>query len=612
MSDCRDNLIVRLWIGGALILLMYISGYMIWYGNTPLGLFPALDGAQNLETARLLWNGMYEGGIFQRSPLYSIMLSWMYGAENATGISVLIMARLLNVFAVIASACMVGLTSSILWGSKRALVVGVALVGLNPVVLFFAGDPLDISMASCCMAVFLWVSVRAIKDGYIGWKDWLLGGLALGFGIALRPMFLFMGWFWPIYALIRSWKARHPVGSSKTFLLNGFLASIGVLGSYALNAWANLKWADELYFQQRGSGYTVWWGNGPESNGRFYTQRVELMDLEAWENPMIVESELVYAELSDKKEPYDEREMNRFFLREAARVVLGDPVRWVLLMAKKLHSLIHNHEQFDNKTYEFHKQISPWLRWNPIGWGLLLVFGVAGMWVLVRRKDENAWFLFIVFVLYSGVILATFTANRYRVPLVPLLAVLSSWVANPASNFGFGRRLGWLFPSFMCVLAVVVFAPFWGVKGDGSRDADYCLLARACHLSGDDVSAVRWADLALETMPCRNDIQGLRFVSRFNSWFFDEHASLSCEEISEELDRINHIEDRSPAAEFAFAIYEFKMGDTFRASERLLSISESHSLAREAFLTITNEREGVREQPWDRILSGCVDDFKIP
>ena len=82
MSDCRDNLIVRLWIGGALILLMYISGYMIWYGNTPLGLFPALDGAQNLETARLLWNGMYEGGIFQRSP--SIQLCFLGCMERRT------------------------------------------------------------------------------------------------------------------------------------------------------------------------------------------------------------------------------------------------------------------------------------------------------------------------------------------------------------------------------------------------------------------------------------------------------------------------------------------------------------------------------------------------
>lgn len=609
MSERFDHIDIRSGFFAVVLSAFYMAGYMIWYGNTPLGLYPALDGAQNLETGRLLWSGMYQGGIFQRSPFYSLLLAWMYGLEGFTGIDAAFWARVLNGFAVIVSAWMVGSASFLLWRSRRSVVFGVILVGMNPVVLFFAGDPLDISLASCCMAVFMWMNVRAIRARRFDGVGWLLGGLVLGLGIALRPMFLFMGWMWPIYAMLRYGMTRRKDLSWKSMILHGFLASVGLLGSYAFNGWANWRWGDQLYFQQRGSAYSVWWGNSPLSNGRYYTQSAELLDLQAWENPMVVESELIFAELSGRKGPFEEREINSYFLREAIQMVLDDPVSWMLLMTKKIQSLIHDHEQFDNKTYAFHKERSPWLKWNPIGWGMLMVTGVGGLWILMRRKDESGLFLIVVLVLYSGVILATFTANRYRVPLVPVLALLSSWLAHPLAGIRAGKRLDWTFPVLLSFVAIIVFGPFWGIKGKDSRDADYCLLARACHLSGDDVSAVHWADMALETVPWRNDIQGLRIVSRFNLWFFSQEQEISCEELRNELNRMNQLERRSPAVEFARGIYCYKLGETSTATNVLASIAEHHALAREALGVILQEpfydaEPAVR---WDRALSRCAD-----
>lgn len=608
MSERIDHIDMRSGLVAGVLSALYVTGYLIWYGNTPLGMYPALDGAQNLETGRLLWSGMYEGGIFQRSPFYSLLLSWMYGLEGVTGIAAAFWARGLNGFAVIVSAWMVGSASFLLWRSRRSVVFGVILVGMNPVVLFFAGDPLDISLASCCMAVFLWMNVRAIRTRHFNGVGWLLGGLVLGMGIALRPMFLFMGWTWPIYAMLRCCVTRRKDFAWQSMLLHGFLASVGVLGSYAFNGWANWRWADQLYFQQRGSGYSVWWGNSPLSNGRYYTQSAELMDLQAWENPMVVESELIFAELSGKKGPFDEREINSYFLREAVRMVLDDPVSWMLLMTKKIQSLIHDHEQFDNKTYAFHKEISPLLKWNPIGWGMLMVAGVGGLWILMRRKEESGLFLLGVLVLYSGVILATFTANRYRVPLVPVLALLSSWVAHPLAGIRAGKRLDWMLPSLLFIVSIIVFGPFWRIRGKDSRDADYCLMARAYHLSGDDAGAFRWAEMALEALPWRSDIQALRIVSRFNSWFFSQDQNISCEELRDELNRMNQLERASPAVEFARGIYCYKLGESSTAINVLASIAEHHALAREALGVILQEPVYNAEPSclWDRALSRCV------
>ncbi|MDD4347667.1 MAG: hypothetical protein PHF70_01070 [Opitutales bacterium] len=602
---------------GLLVLIVcfaYGLGYMVWYGNTPLGLHPALDGSQNLETARLIWSGTYDGGIFQRSPMYSLLLSWMVGLEEITGISTVSWARFLNFASVITTAWMVGLSSFLLWNNHRSLFLGVVLVGFNPVVLFFAGDPLDISMAGCCMAVFLWIYLNAAKMNRFDGKSWFLSGLVLGFGVALRPMFLFLGWVWPLYALITSRVYHRRECSWGCSLFHCFLAGVGVLGSYAFNGWANWKWADEVYFQQRGSGFSVWWGNGPESNGRFYTQGLELEGLQAWENPMIVESELIFAAISGETEPFSEDEMNRYFVREAVRGVWDDPFGWILLMTKKFQSLIHDHEQFDNKTYSFHKNRSPWLSWNPIGWGLITVLGVGGIWILVRRKDESLWFLLMVLMLYSGVILATFTANRYRVPLIPVLAVLSSWVAIPLKGFRLDKRMDWKLPVFLFALSIVVFGPFGGIRGEDSRDADYCLLARACHLSGDDDAALYWADLALKTMPWRSDMQSLRIVSRFNSWFFKQDENPPCEVLRLDLERIDATQRHSPAIEFARAMYLYKLGKITESIRNLAMIADSHPLAHEALAVIHQEStlDSERAAFWNAALRPCPDASAFP
>jgi hypothetical protein len=45
-------------------------------------------------------------------------------------------------------------------------------------------------------------------------------------------------------------------------------------------------------------------------------------------------------------------------------------------LGRKVYALLNDWEQYNNKTYAFHQARSPWLRWNPLSWGVLLVPGV--------------------------------------------------------------------------------------------------------------------------------------------------------------------------------------------------------------------------------------------
>ena len=109
-------------------------------------------------------------------------------------------------------------------------------------------------------------------------------------------------------------------------------------------------------------------------------------------------------------------------------------------MARKAYALLDNWEQYNNKTFAFHKARSPWLRWNPICWGALLVLGVAGAARLGAESPRAARALAAVAAAVAASILLFFVSARFRLPLAAVLAVLaggalaapSFWRAWPA------------------------------------------------------------------------------------------------------------------------------------------------------------------------------------
>src|SRR5690606_27536219 len=108
--------------------------------------------------------------------------------------------------------------------------------------------------------------------------------------------------------------------------------------------------------------------------------------------------------------------------------ILDNPVAWLKLEAFKLYAVFNDFEQYNNKTYSFHKSLSPWLRYNPISWGILLILAATCSSVLwhQKRRDLLAT-LFIAGAFGSGLLLYMASA-RFRLPLVPILAILTGGV----------------------------------------------------------------------------------------------------------------------------------------------------------------------------------------
>jgi hypothetical protein len=184
-------------------------------------------------------------------------------------------------------------------------------------------------------------------------------------------------------------------------------------------------------------------------------------------------------------------------------------------MARKLYALLNNWEQYNNKTYAFHKALSPWLSWNPACWGLILVLGVAGAARLGSESPGQAILISWVGLALVVSIALFFVSARFRLPLAALLAALSGgalasprfWMAWPLRSrvrLGIGAALA----------ALVAFSGFGGVADRSTYVQDHALLARAAYTVGDDALALSEATEALRLQPWHPDALAVAAAAR--------------------------------------------------------------------------------------------------
>ena len=189
-------------------------------------------------------------------------------------------------------------------------------------------------------------------------------------------------------------------------------------------------------------------------------------------------------------------------------------------MLKKLYSLVHNYEQYDNKTFSLQKSVSPLLFINPMGWGILITLATAGGLMLSFVRKASFIGIILLIGLYAVMVLATFTANRYRVPLVPLLAVLAAGVPKLYFRQDQYTRNEFITLAIASVMVgVITFVPFFGVAEKDTYLADYVLMANAAHRQGHDEDAIHWANLALAVDNQRDDVKEVAALSKFNQWY---------------------------------------------------------------------------------------------
>jgi hypothetical protein len=485
----------------AAVALFYAFGHLTWYLGTPLGRVPVLDERENLDLAEAIFGGTLPAAPFYRAPGYAVMLAGLrFAGVSAEGLfpAALAVGAMLHG----AGAALAASTARRWFGAASGLVAGL-LFALDPVFVHNATQALDGTLALTLflggLSCFAAAVARPDRPA-----PWAASGILWAAATLVRPNYLLVWLVVPGYAALRRGPRRLKVVAA---------ALSGVLLFGAAAAWQK-KVSGVAGFLPWQGAYNLWAANRPGSNGRYYTQHFSLPPALARANPARAESILLYEQESHGG-PQDIASMNAHWRQRFLDEVASHPLRWAHLMARKAYALLNNWEQYNNKTYAFHKARSPWLRWNPVGWGVLLVLAVVGGARLAADSPRDAAALAAVSAACAASVLLFYVSERFRLPLAAICAILAGGavgVRHFAKGWTNGRRAA--LAAFACAAGLIAFSSFGGVDDRATFVQDHVLLARAAYTVGDDATALCEANAALGLQPGHPDALAIAQAAR--------------------------------------------------------------------------------------------------
>lgn len=479
--------------------------HLSWYAGTPLGRVPVLDERENLALAEQIVGGSLPHEPFYRAMGYPLLLAGLRAGGLAAA-QLPLAALLLGVGLHALSAVLAGVLARRWFQDRRAGVIGGLLVAFDPVLVHYATQRLDATLG----LVFFLAGLACLRLEHTPPRPRAVIGASLCWALAAltRPQFLMV---WLLLPLLWTWRHRTRVG------LAGACGAV-VLGGglfVAQGFWQRTLSGQFRILPSQGA-YNLWVANQPGANGRYYRQTLDLSYPARSDNPARLESIALYQKETGTPGT-DIDEMNAHWRQRFTSQVIGHPAAWLGLLARKTYALLNDWEQYNNKTYAFHKARSPWLRWNPLGWGLLLVLGIAGAWRLQAQAPFLAHAVGVIAAAYAAGVVLFYVSARFRLPLAALLCVFAGGaLARPGfwRDLAPGRPL--LLAGSMLGAGLVAFSFFDGVRDARPFVQDHLLVARAAQTVGDDAEAWRHARAALALDPSRREADEFVVTSGFN------------------------------------------------------------------------------------------------
>jgi Dolichyl-phosphate-mannose-protein mannosyltransferase len=485
--------------------LAYGLAHFNWYAATPLGQVPVLDEKENLTLAAQVFGGTLPPEPFYRAMGYPLLLAGVRFA-GATAGQLPLAALLVGVVLHALSALLIARLAQRWFDDDRAGAVAGLLAAFNPVFVDSAMQRLDGTLGMVLFVAGL-VCLALERDRPARWQ---LPAASVWWSLAVltRPQYLT---FWLILPF--AWVARHRTRGAAVQALLAVV--VGAAPFLAEGLWQRSVGGEFRILPWQGA-YNLWAANRPGSNGRYYQQSLNLAYSGQSANPARQESGILYRMETGRTQATID-EMNAYWRQRFLGQVVRHPITWFGLLVQKTYALLNDWEQYNNKTYAFHKALSPWLRFNPLGWGVLLVLGVAGAWRLQARDVKLAGVLALIAAAGTAGVLIFYVSGRFRLPLAALLcASAGGALARPL----FWRQLPLAcrraLAATLLVAGLITFSAFAGVRDHRTIVQDHLLVASAAQAVGDDDEAWSQALAALSLDPSRVDADEFVVTSGFN------------------------------------------------------------------------------------------------
>jgi tetratricopeptide (TPR) repeat protein len=500
-------LLPAIFLVAALLRALYFSELV----DSPEFTAPALDAAFHDHWARALVSGDWSAPRFFadpqiqttpyfRPPAYPFFLAALYAVSGGSPFA----ARALQMLLGLVSVGMGFRLGRLLFGRTAGLVAAAGMASTWTLV-YFEGELMEPVLVVSILQSLVLVWHRWWQVGGF-WRSGL-GGLLLGLFALARPNALALI---PVIAIWAWWSlVRRGLRAQRRPTLLGL--ALGVIAAIAPVTIRNYVVAGEFVVITSNGGVNLYIGNNPGADG--YTARIpilhELAAVQGWtcfDQPAIVRG---VERLEGRR--LSAGEVSDFFARKAFEFVWAQPGRALALMVKKAALFFGPIEVANDRELEVERAHSWLLRWLP-GFPFVLSLGVVGAFMLwrelLRVRDVERMQLAVLLVAIGAVWFAShlpfFVADRYRVPLVPLLWLAAGYgVSGVLDLWHRGeKRDAWRWVGTWLVVLLVAHVPWtdyrpnpgrwhfqradaWRMRGELDRAIDEFRLATAAADAND-------------------------------------------------------------------------------------------------------------------------------
>ncbi len=430
---------------------------------------------------------------FFQPPLYPYALGLLYALCGRS----LLLARLLQMAAGAASACLIFTLGERIFGRRAALAAALIFSLYGPM-LFYEGELLAPALIVLLNLLLARSALAAVDRPSLGraWRSGALLGLsALAMSVVL-PMALVI----PLCAW-GNWRRRAPrPGPGRGLALLGAFAA-GLALVIAPVAWRNWRVGGEFVPISTNGGINFFLGSGAD-----FERKLAIRPGYEWDELLNEPIRLGIASAGGQSD---------YFRRKALRLIAADPAGYGRVLLRKLGHLAGGSEIMrDVDIYAFRQYSSllsllVWKRGLAFPFGLLLPLALLGMALAARRRLRGAGLLLAFVIAHAAVLLAFFVTSRYRLNVLPFLALFAAYGGLALWDLLRGRR--W-HPALSAAAGTLLLLAFcnWRVGAmsrEFSADACYNLGTRLMH-EGSLAAAREWLQRATASDPLNPEANG--------------------------------------------------------------------------------------------------------
>lgn len=405
MLDSRDRItVVALLVMGLVFRLVYF----LEYRSLLEFLHPTVDALYHHLTARAIAAGaLVSSEPFFRAPLYNYFLGFIYYGTNDS----IAAARFLQLMIGTATAPLV------YWLARRMFDKRIALIAA--LLALFTGDILYFEGELVLEATAMWLTLSGLLllANYIDnqkLSTLLFLGLCTGLVIIDRPnaAVLFPVVVWVVW---RSSKVATNTGTIKRLISYTIVALLPIAVVLAHNA---TRQQPAFTIATQG-GVNFFIGNNPEADGVSAVMPGKLGY--SWQY-----ADIQFLAEEEAGKTLSPSEVSSHYFKAGLSYITSQPLSWIGLLLKKTYLLFSGNDISNNRNLPAFKSEFKIMNVLRIGMWSLAPLGLLGI-IMSRRRTLLTSAVAAFVLLYASSFILFFVNSRFRLPLLPLLAIFGAF-----------------------------------------------------------------------------------------------------------------------------------------------------------------------------------------